>query len=386
MDQAEQNPHVKILACGAVIGTAAVFGLTYSLTAALIALDLAEIGVSEGLIGANAAMHAVGVLIMAFVLPRITAALGMRRAMLVALASAAVFMPLFPAIMPSLFWLFPLRVLLGCASEVLFVLSETWLNALSDEKTRARMMAVYTAAMSLGFALGPLILMVAGTEGYTPYLVGSALALLAAVFVLYRGLTEPEIEKPEHSNPLVYMRLAPLALAATMLNAAIESSGLTFLHLYALSLGWQEVQATQLMPCVMIGAILLQLPLGWLGDKVDRQKLVLVLAAIAAVSCLFWPWAMEHETTTFALLFVWGGVFVGIYTIMLAIVGSRFKGSELIGIYASMGLFWGAGALIGPLLAGIAMEVAKHGFIAFVFAACAGFFAMAMYLRGKNLT
>ena len=57
---------------------ATIFGLTYSLSAALIALDLSESGFGESLIGANAAMHALGVLAMAFLLPRLVASVGLR--------------------------------------------------------------------------------------------------------------------------------------------------------------------------------------------------------------------------------------------------------------------------------------------------------------------
>ncbi|MDR1658766.1 MAG: MFS transporter [Desulfovibrio sp.] len=370
----------RLLSCAAVVGTAAVFGLTYSLSAALIALDLAEMGLGEGLIGANAAMHAVGVLAMAFLLPGITAFFGMRRTMVGALFCAAALMTLFPA-MPH-FWLwFPLRILLGAASETLFVLSETWLNALSLEQTRARVMGIYTAAMSVGFALGPLLLSFVGTDGFTPYLTGSTLAVLAALFVMSPRVFAPNIEKPEHSHPLHFMRLAPLALAATSLNAAIETSGLTFLTLYALSLGWQEAQATQLMTCMMLGAIILQLPIGWLGDKVNRRRMVIILSVLSAFGALLWPLALQNPLTTYGLLFVWGGVFVGIYTMMLTIVGSRFKGSMLVGIYASMGLFWGGGALVGPLFAGAAMQIAAHGLSFFAVAACGVFAVLAVILK-----
>lgn len=369
-----------LLSRAAVIATAAVFGLTYSLSAALIALDLAELGVSEGLIGLNAAMHAVGVLIMAFLLPRITAFLGIRTATVTALFCAAAILVLFPA-MPAIWLWFPLRVVLGAASETLFVLSETWLNSLSSEESRARTMGIYTAAMSVGFALGPLLLSLVGTEGFLPYIVGAVLSAAAAVFVLNSKISVPPIEKPSHGNPLHYMRLAPLALAATTLNAAIETAGLTFLPLYALSLGWEESQATQLMSYMMFGAIALQLPIGWLGDKMDRRRLVIILAAAAALGALVWPAALQSPLATYALLFVWGGLFVGIYTIMLTIVGSRFQGSELVGIYASMGLFWGAGALLGPLLAGAAMQLALHGLTIFVALACGAFTLMSLRLK-----
>lgn len=369
----------------AVIATAAIFGLTYSLSATLIALDLAERGLGEGVIGANAAMHAVGVLAMAFLLPRLAAFVGMRRAVLGSLLSAALLLCLFPA-MPFVWLWFPLRILLGAASEVLFVLSETWLNALSSEASRARTMGAYTAALSVGFALGPLILSVAGTDGFAPYAIGAGLAVAAAAFVVSPKLKAPAFEKPAHGNPLRYMRLAPIAMAATALNAAIETAGLSFLTLYAMAMGWEEAEATQLMSCMMLGAIALQLPIGWLGDRIDRHRLIVGLAGLAAIGALIWPWALQSPWTIYALLFVWGGLFVGIYTIMLTIVGSRFSGSDLVGVYAGMGLTWGAGALIGPVAAGVAMQMATHGLALFVALACALFMVVALRLRTSRPT
>ena len=180
------------------------------------------------------------------------------------------------------------------------------------------------------------------------------------------------------------MMLSPLAMAATVLNAAVETAGLTFLTLYAMNLHWPERQATQLMSCMMFGAIALQLPIGWLGDKIHRRHLVIMLAGAASLGALVWPFALKSPLATYVLLFVWGGVFVGIYTIMLAIVGSRFTGSELIGIYAAMGFMWGGGAFLGPVLTGSAMQVTVHGLPFFVAAACGTFGILAVLSSNKK--
>ncbi len=381
MKSAPQSlPTHPVLTRTAIIIVAMIFGMTYSLTSALIALDLSENGFSEALIGANAAMHAVGVLAMAFVLPRIAARFGLKQTVIGALFAAAGLLMLFPFLTALWVW-FLLRVLLGAASETLFVLSETWLNALSSEAVRARMMAAYTAALSVGFALGPLTLSVVGSEGFTAYALGCSLAAGAALLLLLPQITTIHFCAPEHSNPLRYMRLAPLAMAATALNAAVETSGLTFLSLYAISTGWLEADATRLMTAMMIGAILLQLPVGWLGDRMDRHKLIILLAVLSAIGALFWPLALSSRWLTYGLLFVWGGCFVGIYTLMLAVAGSRFSGANLVGIYAGMGIFWGAGALFGPLAAGLSMQIATHGLVYFVAAVCAAFAAGAFFLR-----
>lgn len=369
-----------LLSRAAVILTAAMFGLTYSLSAPLIALEMAQRGMSEALIGSNAAMHAVGVLATAIVLPRVVARVGPRRLVLLSLVASAVLLVAF-GMLPYVWLWFPLRILLGMSAEALFVLSETWINALSTENTRARSMAAYTASLSVGLALGPFILSLVGTRGQLPFLVGAAIALLSAAFILAPSVRAPVMEKPTAGSPLRFLRMAPVAIGAIVLNAAVETAGLSFLALYAVGLGWAEENAAQLMSVMMVGAILLQLPIGWLGDKFDRRRLVLIFAALAAVGAALWPLVLPYPLLTYALLFVWGGVFVGIYTLTLTIVGSRFSGGDLVGIYAVMGFAWGAGSLVGPLAAGLAMQANAHGLAIFAAAACAIFAVTAAVYR-----
>jgi MFS family permease len=361
-----------LLSLAAVIATAAIFGLTYSLSAALIALDLAARGVTESLIGLNAAMHALGVLAIAPVLPRIVWRLGARRLVLGALVLAGLVLALFPA-MPAIWLWFPLRIVLGAASEALFTLSETWVNQLSEERTRARSMATYVAALSVGFALGPLILSHVGTAGASAYLIGAGLALAAALLVASPRVVAPTFPAAQPGNLLRFLRLAPIAIAAEGLNAGIETAGLSFLPLYAIAQGWTEEGGTRLISCLMFGAILLQLPIGWLGDRMDRLRLAIGLGFVAVGGALLWPLVMNHAWIAYPVLFLWGGVFVGIYTLMMAVVGSRFGGTELVGIYAVMGLVWGLGALLGPALAGVAMELSAHGLPIFAALACLAF-------------
>lgn len=370
----------KLPALASIVATAMIFGLTYGLSAPLLALSLSRAGFGESFIGANAAMHAVGVLAIAPLLPGLSWRTGPKLPIAVALLVAAAALALFP-IVPSIWLWFPLRIALGAASETLFVMSETWLSQLSDEATRARTMAVYTAALSLGFALGPVILAVVGPEGLLPYLLGGGIALLALLCVAMPWVRAPAFERPSQANPLRYLVLAPVALGATLANAALETAGLSFLPIYAMRAGWGERPATLLVSILLLGAILLQLPIGWLGDRVDRRKLVIGLGVASALGALLWPLVIDVPYLAYPLLFVWGGVFVGIYTIMMTVVGSRFQGGDLVSLYAVMSVAWGLGAFIGPGSAGAAMDLTRHGLPYFAAVTCALFTVLAVFSR-----
>lgn len=372
-----QPTRSKLPAIASLVATGMIFGLTYGLSAPLLALTLTQMGFGEGFVGANATMHAVGVLLIAPLLPGLAWRVGPKMPITASLLGAAATLALFPMVPWISLW-FPLRIVLGVASETMFVMSETWLNQLCDESARTRTIALYTAALSLGFALGPMILTAVGTAGSLPFLVAGGIALVALLSVAMPWVRAPVFERPAQPNMLRYLALAPVALAATLVNAALETAGMSFLPLYAMRVGWDEQSATMLLSVLLLGAILLQLPIGWLGDRMDRRKLVIGLGIASAAGALIWPYIIGMPKLAYALLFVWGGLFVGIYTVMMALVGSRFQGGDLVSIYAIMSVAWGVGAFVGPGAAGVAMDLTSHGLPYFAAIVCAAFSVLAI--------
>lgn len=372
----------RMLSTAAVIAAATIFGLTYSLSAPLIAVDLDAKGYSGTFIGINAAMHACGVLLVAPFLPRLAAWMGARQLTLAALLLSAVVLAVFPLV-PNIYWWFPLRIALGVGAEALFVMSETWTNELSSESTRGRTMALYTAALSLGMVCGPSLLSALGV-GRTAYFAGAAIAASAMALIVLPWVITPPRYEAGGANPLRYMRMAPIAMATTVLNSAVETAGLSFIALYATGQGWTEDRALNLISTLMLGAIILQLPIGWIADRVNRRKLALTLAVLSGVGALAWPFVLGVPWLTYAVIFVWGGLFVGIYTVMLAMVGARFKGGELVGIYGAMGFAWGGGALIGPAAAGVAMHFSPLFGLPGVVAVACIMFALFMLISRKE--
>lgn len=366
-----------------ITATATIFGLTYGLSAPLIALELSEAGYSESFIGANGAMYAIGVLLAAPFMPRLFGRFGFERLAKGALVGAGSIFLLFPAA-PFLWIWFPLRAALGAMSETLFVVSEAWLNHLANEVSRGRMIAIYMTALSCGTALGPALLALVGRHELWAFVIGAAVTFAACIILAIGKPQEPKSEREAIGNPFRYLRLVPVAVASAALNAALEAAGLNLLPIYAVNLGWPEQSATILLTVLLVGSITLQLPIGWLGDRMPRSKLLGLLAFLATAGAALWPIALAHAWLAYPLLFVWGGVFVGIYTTTVAMLGDLYEGSELIGIYALLSVAWGVGAFAGPFLCGIAMEVTLHGLPLFAAIACGAFGLFSLFMPVKS--
>ena len=67
------------------------------------------------------------------------------------------------------------------------------------------------------------------------------------------------------------------------------------------------------------------------------------------VGGLIWP-----------LVFVWGGVSFGIYTMSLIQLGERFTGQALIAGNAAFAVVWGIGGIVGSPATGLAMQLIGH--------------------------
>ncbi|MBN6345223.1 MFS transporter, partial [Escherichia coli] len=117
-----------------------VIGIVIGLTIPMVALRLNLAGISESIIGLISAAPAIGMLIISPFARRIVQWIGKRFAMLLAtIVSAISLLPLMGSLPLEL--LFPLRLTTGIASGVMICLGETWINELSPDNKRGRILA-----------------------------------------------------------------------------------------------------------------------------------------------------------------------------------------------------------------------------------------------------
>ncbi|MCX2561950.1 MFS transporter [Acetobacter farinalis] len=367
-----------------LVAVGMIFGLTYGLSTPLLTFALADKGYGAHVIAALAMMHGVGVLGIAPFLPRLSAWVGQKRLLLCALASTAVILVLFPLV-PSVWVWFPLRLVLGMATETMLIMSESWLNQSTDDSNRTRTMGLYSAMLSSGFAIGPVVLTLVGRHGLAPFAISTLLVLVVFGMVSMPWMRAPKAERPAHRGLLRYIALAPVAISVTLLMAMLEATSSAFLPLYALHSGWTERQAMLLLSVMLLGAIVLQTPLGWLADRLKNPRAMLIgLGLASTLGALLWPAAIGNTAVAYPLLFVWDGLFAALYTVAMSVVGSRFSGGDLVSVYAATSVAWGLGSFVGPGMAGTALELSPaSGLPCFVALACGLFTLLPVFLKKR---
>jgi MFS family permease len=130
------------------------------------------------------------------------------------------------------------------------------------------------------------------------------------------------------------------------------------------------------------GSVFLQVPIGWLGDKLPKRPVMAWLAILTMVLIALLP-VSTGTLWIWPVLLLAGGTSVGIYTIALAELGERFSGAELVAGTAAMSTTWGLGALIGAMLAGWAFQGYGPDGFPYSLAVVLAIFLALMWIRGR---
>jgi len=340
----------------AAIVAIGIFCLTLGLSYPLLSLILDSMGISTGLIGLNAAMTPLGIIISSPFIPPLAKRFGAWFSCVFSLCLAAVLLVLL-AIFRDIGTWFVLRFLLGVANTVIFITSEVWINQLAPRAIRGRIIGLYTTIAAAGFALGPLVIAVIGSQGWLPFLVAVSGILLALPFVISARNHLPAFDSSESISMLSFFPMAPLLLLAVGFAALFDQVMISLLPIYILRHGIVESTASLMLVVLILGNVLLQIPIGWLADKFSRKRLLCFLAFGTVAGCLLLIGLIRGSVLIWPMLFIWGAIAFGTYTVAMVELGDRFSGALLLAGNSAFGIMWGLGGIVGPSVGGTAMDL-----------------------------
>ncbi len=353
----------------AVLSSTLGLGIAYGIGYTVTAVRFDAWGAPGWQVGLAGAAPALAVLVLVPFAPRIAARLGTVPAMLTGAALVAASFALMPVLEGVGWWLL-LRLVSGAGLTLPWLVGETWINTVSSDAVRGRVLAVYTLLLFGGWAAGPVLLDRLGTTGPAPFAVGIAgMVLMAAPLVAARRLA-PSLHAPGRSSVRAVVRLAPVALVAALVGGVAEFGYISLLPVYATETGADGGTALRLLSVLLVGGIVLQFAFGWLADRVDRLGLLAVLGVALAVLAVVMAVLVDVPGVAFAAAFALGGVVLAFYALGLTVLGQQVPTGQLVLANAAFLVSYEAGAVGGPLLGGLAMDLwPPHGLAVVVAAA-----------------
>jgi len=367
----------------ASIATIIAVDIAIGLTFPLLALVLEVRGVDARTIGLNAAMSPLGIILSGPFIPRITARFGGKRVALTSMGLIMVSLASFPLSTSLTVW-FIMRFVLGVAGGALYSLSEAWIMHFAEDASRGRVTAIYASVLSLGFSIGPFLIPFTGIGGFMPFGIAIVMVGLSMVPFHFIRLDDGEFANIDEGGGFFgFVARAPLLLFAVGVLTLFDAVMLAFFPIYGLRHGLSLHDATWALGLAIAGNAVLQFPVGWLADKWSRSGVLLAASALTITLALALPFAVSNWTIWPVALLI-GSSAYAVYTVGLIVLGDEFRGAALVAGSAAFGTMWGVGGIIGPPIAGQALQsLGPDGIVWFIAAAYIALFIVLVLSGGR---
>lgn len=273
----------------AAVSSISAVGIAIGLGLPLLSIILEKRGIPSTLIGLNTAMAGVAAMAAAPITTKLAHKYGVAPTMIWAVVISAISALGFYYAQDFWMW-FPLRFAFHGATTTLFILSEFWINAASPPSKRGFVLGIYATVLSFGFAGGPLLFSILGSDGILPFAVGAGAVLLAAIPIYIARYESPVLEEKPELHFMRYVFLVPTATAAVFIFGAVEAGGLALFPIYAVRASFTESQAALLLTVMGIGNVIFQIPVGLLSDRMkDKRPLLAAMAFMGLIGSLMLP-------------------------------------------------------------------------------------------------
>ena len=342
----------NIIAALAAVGAC---DIAFGLTLQLMPLLMEREGWPAWAIGLNVAMGPIGILMAGPFLPKLLGNVGTRRA---AFALVGILVLSLAAIAVSPIWMwFPLRFVFGLATSALFTVSEAWMLSFATNENRGRVMGLYTSALAVTFAVGPLILPWTGLDGFLPWGIGIVCILVSVLPLGFVKVEDDAFRQKEGGGGFFgFVRKAPMLLFAVGAATLFDNVLISFFTIYGIRNGLDLDVASRVLGFGIIGNVVMFYPIGWLADHWSRKGVMFLTAGLTVLLSLSLLIVITHWLVWPVMMLLTASAF-GVYVVALATLGDRFKGPDLIAGAAGIAAMWGVGGLVGPPIAGVAIDL-----------------------------
>jgi MFS family permease len=347
-----------------LIGIVAISGFSQGMLLPLIAVIFENSGVSSTLNGLNATGLYIGILLISPFMEHPLRKYGFKPVIISGGLLVVVSLALFPVWQSFWFW-FVLRLLIGIGDHALHFGTQTWITTFSPENKRGRNISLYGLFFGVGFAVGPLMTPLVNINPTLPFILSSVLCLIGWIFLFALKNEHPEQEIDVNSFGETLKRFgkawkyAWVALLPPLGYGFLESSLNGSFPVYALRIGMDVTSASIIITSFAIGAIVFQLPLGILSDKIGRKN-ILVTVLLFGFICFLAASFLEHSFIGLSICFFIAGMFVGsTFSLGISYMTDLMPKNLLPTGNLLCGIAFSIGSLVGPFIGGFFIEYLK---------------------------
>ena len=275
-----------------------------------------------------------------------------------ALASAiSAVMILYPSYPNVIVWALG-RVLIGFCFSAVYVTAESWLNNAADNSNRGQALSLYMIVQTLGIVASQALLVTADPSGFILFVIPSILVSLAITPILLSISPTPAFETTKPMSLRQLMAFSPLGCVGMFLLGGVFSAQFGMAPVYGAEAGLSVPQISTFVATFFVGAVLLQYPIGWMSDRIDRRLLVIAVSIIGFGGSMMGMFLGGVFWLLLVSAFVVGGMANPLYSLLIAHTNDFLEHEDMAAASGGLIFINGLGAILGPIITGWMMGTA----------------------------
>jgi MFS family permease len=291
---------------------------------------------------------------------------------------------LFPTITEPWAWMV-LRAIIGFCFSGVYVTAESWLNNAASNENRGKSLSLYLIVQMIGIVCAQGVVALGDPSGFVLFIIPSVLVSISFAPILLSVNPTPAFDTTKAMSLKELYKVSPLGCVGIFLLGGVFGVQFGMGAVFATEAGLSLNRISTFIATIYIGAMLLQYPIGWISDRMDRRRLIFFVAAIGGISGIVGILFGGTYPVLLGVAFVMGGMSNPLYSLLLAYTNDFLELDDMAAASGGLIFINGMGAILGPIITGWMMaEFGPSGFwmaITLLMAALAGYAAYRMTQR-----
>ena len=248
------------------------------------------------------------------------------------------------------FW-FLLRIIVGFCFSGIYVVAESWLNDSSSNETRGQTLSAYLIVQMMGIVLAQAVLNFADPSGYMLFIIISVVVSLSFAPILLSVSPAPQFQTSKRMTLSQLWSISPLGVVGQFFLGAIFAALFGMASVYGTERGLTVKDISLFVAAIYFGGMILQYPIGWVSDRMDRRVLIFIVCSIGT----FFSFAANLSDSYIWLLivaFIIGGVSNPLYSLYIAYTNDNLEHDDMASASGGLIFLTGIGAIFGPSIVG----------------------------------
>ena len=248
------------------------------------------------------------------------------------------------------------RIIIGFCFCGVYVTAESWLNDASSNETRGQALSLYMIVQMAGIVFAQFLLTQGDVSGFALFIVPSVLVSLAFAPILLSVRPTPAFETAKPMTIKQLVSASPLACVGMFMLGGVFAAQFGMSAVYGNRVGLTVGEISLFVSAIYVAALVLQYPIGWLSDRMDRRSLIVWVSVIGGCGSLI-AFLLPGN---FALILISGALVGGtsnpLYALLIAYTNDYLDREDMAAASGGLLFINGLGAISGPLLVGWVMD------------------------------